>query len=413
MPCERWKGDVMMLAHEAIGRSQESRSGLRVATAMLIAFAAVAATVPLLRAQSERPSPLGARGCTASNEAILEYLRAFDTFFRGVGGTAAIALDRRIAFSGAWGMADLEHRVPVRPETRFFVASVTKAFTGVALLKLAEEGGIDLGAPIQRYVSAFGPASGEPVTPRLLAAHLGGVRHWKPEERDAAFLSRHYEGPLEVVPLFAGDSLVAPPGTRYVYSSPGYNVLAAAIEAASGSSFVDYVTNRVIRPAGLQHTQFDDIRRISPDRARGYSYWYPWFSRQSSDTLWRVPDFDYSVNVGGGNMLSTSEDLTRFGSALLAPGILNAMSLRLLRTPIADGSRWTYGFVVDSDSVGGTVLRITGSDPGYQANLFIYPDHRVVIALLLNSWGIRAQPPPRFADPVARLLAMCLGTDAP
>jgi CubicO group peptidase (beta-lactamase class C family) len=168
----------------------------------------------------------------------------------------------------------------------------------------------------------------------------------------------------------------------------------------------------VLAPAALQQPEFDDDRRIVPHRARGYSYWYPWFSRQSSDTLRRVPEFDYSLNVGGGNMLSTAEDLVRFGSALLAPGLLTATSLHLLRTPIAARSSWSYGFIVASDSIAGTVLRITGSDPGYQASLSIYLDRRLVIALLQNSWGIRATPPPRFLDPVAQLWRMCTGTTA-
>jgi len=401
------------VSRRAAYAARQRRFACRVVGTILTTFGTVYGIVPKLWAQAEsRPEASATQGCRVPRGQILDYLREFDSFFRGVGGTAAIALDGRITFSGAWGMADLEHRVPARPETRFFVASVAKAFTGVALLKLAEEGAIDLGAPIQRYVPALpvpGPGS---ITAQLLAAHLGGVRHWKAEEREAAFLSRHYEGPSAVLQLLAGDSLVSAPGTRYLYSSPGYNILAAAIEAASRRRFGDYVTDRVVRPAALQHTEFDDSRRIISDRARSYSYWYPWFSRQSTDTLRRVPEFDYSLNVGGGNMLSTSEDLVRFGSALLAPGLLNATSLRLLRTPIAAGSPWSYGFIVGSDSLGGTVLRITGSDPGYQASLSIYPDRRLVIALLQNSWGIRATPAPRFADPVAQLLSMCLGMNA-
>ena len=373
-------------------------------------FAAAVATLLGLLG-SDSPAQQGSP-CRAPADEMTRYLADYDAFFRGAGGTAAIALDRRIVYSGAWGMADLEHNVPAGLQTAFFVASVTKAFTGVALLKAAEQGRLSVGAPIATYLPEFAPPEGRSLTLSLLAAHLGGIREWRPEERTPAFLSTRHEDVADVLALLATDSLVSPPGTRYVYSSPGYNVLAAAIQTATGQLFQAYVTQQILGPLALNHTSFDDVRAIVPNRARGYSYWYPWFSRQASDTLRRVPAFDYSANMGGGNMLSTSEDLVRFGSALLAPGLLTAASLQMLRSRIAPGSNWTYGFTLSTDSAAGTLLRITGSDPGYQASLNIYPDRRLVIALLQNSWGVRATPPARYADPIATLVSMCLGTPA-
>jgi CubicO group peptidase (beta-lactamase class C family) len=344
---------------------------------------------------------------------MTRYLAEYDAFFRGVGGTAAMALDGRIVYSGAWGVADLEHNVPAGVQTTFFIASVTKAFTGVALLKAAEHGHLSVGAPVTTYLPGFAPPGGRSVTLSLLAAHLGGIREWRPDERTPAFLSTHHEDVADVLAFLATDSLVSLPGTRYFYSSLGYNLLAAAIQAATGQPFQAYVTQQILGPLALNHTSFDDVRAIVPNRARGYLYWYPWFSRQATDTLRRVPTSDYSANIGGGNMLSTSEDLVRFGSALLAPGLLSAGSLQMLRSRIEPGSNWTYGFTVSTDSVAGTLLRITGSDPGYQASLYIYLDRRLVIALLQNSWGVRATPPARHADPIGTLVSMCLGTPPP
>ena len=129
------------------------------------------------------------------------------------------------------GYADLEHRVPVTNETRFGVASITKAFTGLSLLKLREAGRIDLDAPIQRYVPAFPVKPGGVITPRLLAAHLAGIRHWG-QERNAALYARHFDDVNDVLALFKDDTLVAPPGTKASYSSYGYNLIAAAIQSA-------------------------------------------------------------------------------------------------------------------------------------------------------------------------------------
>ncbi|MGH2402981.1 MAG: serine hydrolase domain-containing protein, partial [bacterium] len=121
-------------------------AGHVVVAAATFAFASLAC-VRALPAQQGVPQP---KTCRLSREAMLAWLQEYDAFYRGVGGSAAIGLDGRIVFSGAWGMADLERGVPMTPATRLFVASVTKAFTGVALLKLAEDGRVDLDAPIQR-----------------------------------------------------------------------------------------------------------------------------------------------------------------------------------------------------------------------------------------------------------------------
>ena len=97
---------------------------------------------------------------------------------RNVGLAAAVSRDGKLLYSGRLGFADLERRVPVTPGTRFAIASVTKAFTGAALVTLAEQGRIDLDAPIQRYVPAY-PQKRWLVTARALAGHMGGVRHYE------------------------------------------------------------------------------------------------------------------------------------------------------------------------------------------------------------------------------------------
>ena len=97
---------------------------------------------------------------------------------RNIGLSVLVMLGGETVVAENLGFADLEHRVPVTSETRFGVASITKAFTGLALLKVHEAGRIDLDAPIQRYVPAFPVKPGGAITPRLLAAHLAGIRHW-------------------------------------------------------------------------------------------------------------------------------------------------------------------------------------------------------------------------------------------
>ena len=162
--------------------------------------------------------------------------------------------------------------------------------------------------------------------PRLLAAHLAGIRHWA-EERNADLYARHFDDVNDIITLFKDDTLVAPPGTKYSYSSYGYNLLGAAIQSASGVKYQDYVNREIISKLGLRSTGFDDVRRVLPNRARRYSYFHPWTFAVDSNAVYKVPDWDYSHNMAGGNMYSTAADLARLGRAIERPGLLSQQSL--------------------------------------------------------------------------------------
>jgi serine beta-lactamase-like protein LACTB, mitochondrial len=156
-------------------------------------------------------------------------------------------------FREATGHANLESAISADPAMAFSIASITKAFTGVALLKLVEAGRIDLDAEIQRYIPDFPRhPTGRPVMVRMLAHHLGAVRHWGPE-RDKLLFAKHFDDVHDILSLFRGDPWVPDlePLARPSYSSYGYNALGMAIQSASGRSFQQYLSEDVLRPLGL------------------------------------------------------------------------------------------------------------------------------------------------------------------
>lgn len=348
-----------------------------------------------------------ARACQAPRASFQRVLARADSIFAGVGSQAAILRDGELVVTVENGWSDLEHRVPVTADTRFQVASVTKAFTGMALLKLREDGRIGLDRPVQEYVPSF-PQKHGMITPRLLAAHLGGIRHYQEEERTPNFLFTHYDHVTDALVLFGEDALAATPGTQFIYSSYGYNLLAAVISGASGVEFDEYIRAVFIEPLGLTRTQFDNALRPVDGRARGYTYYHPWHSRSADSLLLRVPAFDYSYNMGGGNMLSTARDLVYLGRAAIRPGLLEPESISLLSTPIRpEQSRWSFGWAIE-DSTGRLRLRSEGSVPGFQATIEAYPAEDVVVALLVNSWG--KWPADRATAPnvMRELVTLCL-----
>jgi CubicO group peptidase (beta-lactamase class C family) len=305
---------------------------------------------------------------------------------RNVGTSVAVLADGQLVYSAGFGLADREANRPVRRDTRFGIASITKAFTGLALLRLTAEGRIDLDAEIQRYVPDFPRHVAGPVTVRHLAAHLGGVRHWGRERNDSLY-RRHFDDVREILALFKDSAYARPPGGGYSYSSYGYNLLAMAIQAASGVPYTRYVEQKVIEPLGLQSTAFDDVRRHSARDATRYS-WYDLVRFSDLENPVRVPDWDYSHNMGGGNMVSTAEDLVRFGRAVRSPGLLREDELRLLHTrPVIGGveSGMSFGWFVRSS--GPRRLAIGGSNAGLQAGLVAFLDRDLVVAAVTNTWG--------------------------
>ena len=367
------------------------------------------------------PRELAAQGspqlatCRDRRQALKAAVADIQRRQRNIGLSALVMLGGEAVIAENLGYADLEHRVPVTNETRFGVASITKAFTGLSLLKLHESGRIDLDAPIQRYVPAFPVKPGGVITPRLLAAHLAGIRHWG-QERNAALYARHFDDVNDIITLFKDDTLVAPPGTKASYSSYGYNLIGAAIQSASGVKYQDYVNREIISRLGLKNTGFDDVRRVLPNRARRYSYFDPWTFAVDSNAVYRVPDWDYSHNTAGGNMYSTAADLARLGRAVEQPGLLSKESLDLLyRRPAVGAVQATmsFGFFVTDSTAPHRVLSIGGSNAGLQSGLSVYPDQDLVIVVLANTWGIGSNSGEMNGVFPARLAAICMGWPEP
>ena len=313
--------------------------------------------------------------------ALVDSLRAelLDTMEQaGVPGVSiTVSRDGRILWSEGLGWADLEQRVAVTPLTRFRVGSVSKSLTSAALGMLVEQGRLDLDQPVQRYVPSF-PVKRWPVTTRQVAGHIAGVRHYRGDE---FAMNRPFPTVSDGLTIFADDSLLFEPGTAYRYSSYGYNLLSAVIEGASGTPFLEYMGTHVFGPAGMRQTVPDFVDSLIPFRARWYS--------GDQDSVINAMFVDNSYKWAGGGFLSTTEDLARFGFAMLDDKLVSRKTRELLWTSLAleDGKATGYGlgWGVGQDRAGRSRAMHSGGSMGGTAYLVIYPDERVVVALLANS----------------------------
>ena len=293
------------------------------------------------------------------------------------GFALAVAVDGRVVWSEAFGYANLETHRPATAATQFRIGSVSKSLTADAVAQLYEQGKLDLDAPIQRYVPTF-PEKGGVITTRLLGGHLAGIRHYQGNE---FLLNQPYSTVTAGLAVFQNDPLVAPPGTRYSYSTYGFNLISAVVEGASGQQFLAYMSRHVFQPLMMSSTAPDRNDSLIPNRTRFYE-------RTKSGEFVPAPTVNNSYKWAGGGFLSTAEDLVRFGTAHLAPGYLRAATLDLLFTPqrTSSGETTPYGigWFVATDTLGHRTVFHGGSSIGGTTVFGVDRDSRVVIALVTN-----------------------------
>ncbi len=291
-----------------------------------------------------------------------------------------VSVDGKLVYSEGFGYADLEQRVPVWPTTKFRIASISKPLTAVGLMELVEAGKVDLDAPVQKYVPSF-PDKGAVITVRMIGGHLGGIRHYQGDEFN---MQKHYATVTEGLKIFENDPLVAPPGTKFNYSSYGFNLMSAVIESASGENFLSYMQTHVFTPLGLIHTTPDQNAQIVEERSRFYEL-------PKDGGVQNAPYVDNSYKWAGGGFLSTAEDLTRFGTAVLQPGILNAQSLKTMltsqKTKSGEETGYGIGWGIHKLPSGKVIYEHSGGAVGGTSKLIIYPDSRLVIAVIANVTG--------------------------
>ena len=293
------------------------------------------------------------------------------------GLSIAVSVDDSVVWSEGFGFADVRRRIPVLPSTRFRIGSVTKVLTATAAARLSEEGRLDLDAPIKRYVPSF-PDKGKTITIRQLLGHLSGIRHYG---RGEFFNNHSYQSVGEALTVFQNDSLLFAPGTRYRYSSYGYVLVSAAIENAAGKDFLTFLKEDLIEPLSLTSISPDYNDTLDATQAIPYSL-------DSLGNFILSPFNDNSIRWAAGGFLSTANDLVKFGATLLTDRFLNNDTRKVLFTSqtTSDGKQTGVGlgWRVGKDSLGSQYFHHGGQSIGGRAILLIYPDSKVVVAILAN-----------------------------
>ncbi|HYP29672.1 MAG TPA: serine hydrolase domain-containing protein [Blastocatellia bacterium] len=329
-------------------------------------------------------------------DAVIEEQRAK----LGIPGiSVAVATDGHLSYSKGFGMADLENSVRTGVNTVYRTASIAKPLTATAVMQLAEQGKLDLDAPIQKYCPAF-PEKQWPVTARQLLGHLGGVRHYKASGESNG--TTYYYTIEDSLRIFKDEPLLHEPGTKFNYTTYGYSVLGCAIEGASGARYEDYMREHVFGAAKMERTRIDNHRFIIPDRTRGYMRLdqtthalLPAFLKAQVKVgqIFNAPLHDTSMKVPGGGLVSTAPDLVSFGLSMMN-GLLVKPSTRdqmWTAQKLRDGSPTSYGLgwgVGEVPGMKGVALYShSGGQAGTSTMLYLIPGKNLVIAGMCNLQG--------------------------
>ena len=393
---------VMNSGHNPSGRSL---TGLPLAMGLMVAFTlsgcgSGGSDLP----PKEVPGPgSGLEASVAQYHADLQRWAAF-----GFSGAVLVARDDRILLSSGYGYADRAQQIPITPQTQFDIASLGKAFTAAAILVLRQEDKLDLRDSIAVIFPDLPPDKAA-ITVHHLLTHTAGIEDFgdenEPVNRDT------------LVKKIFSEPLVYEAGTTYAYSNLGYSLLAAIIEILSGQAFEDFLTQALFEPAGLQHTTFTWLK-ANPERDRialgygGYQHKPKGENPHDRTASWR--------HRGGGNVISTTEDLLRWYRALRSGRILDQTSLDLMfkahTTAEADFLNYGYAWRMQKTAGGRHLIWHSGLETPYSAMLRDYQEEGVVFIFLSNLavGGVTMRevlvPPSRSGPPSAKLFAEAIAT---
>jgi len=322
--------------------------------------------------------PLTAEQAKTELDAYLDRLAEPEIF----SGTALLARNGEVVFEGARGIADRNHGVPMRLDTKLNLGSMNKMFTAVVIGQLVDEGKLSFQDPVSKFLGGKGWTRADLSKVRVehLLSHTSGLGSYFNENyrRTARQLLRNVD---DYKPLVAEETLAFEPGTKWQYSNTGFLLLGAVIEAVTGKDYFDVVRERVYRKAGMKDTDCYDVDRVVPNLAVGYSR-----ERTSQGVRWSANTFEHVIRGGpAGGGYSTVGDLLAFAEAMRQGKLVTAATRDQMWSakPDLSSPEYGFGFGIRTGALGRSVGH-SGGFPGISSVLDIYPDTGWTIVVLSN-----------------------------
>jgi len=317
---------------------------------------------------------------------------------QSVSMSGAMTIDGKLAWAGTVGLAKVSPEKKATVETQYRIGSISKPVTAVALMRMVEEGMIDLDAPIHNYLPDY-PRHTEDMTARQLVSHMSGIRHYTYDfskfPPTDGYSNVAYVDANAALVQFKDDDLLFEPGLGFSYSTHGYTLLSAVMQAAGGKRFETLVEELVTKPLGLTRTKAENLLQTRAELAGFYN---------SDDGLYGLtPEQNLSNKVAGGGIVSTPTELVTMGAALLNGSLLTQKSFAdmVKVQPMFDGSKnpQYYGLgwrhyetsrIIDKDHKV-DIIHHGGVAEGAVSFLMMVPDHNISVAIISNGKGAKTR----------------------
>lgn len=320
--------------------SATSRRRTRLAatgTAVVLALLAPATAATAAPAAPSSPAATAAAHHTGlDREALARTLEKLHD--AGMPGAYSAVRDGAASWQGASGVADVKTGRPATPQLQHRIGSVTKTFTAVAVLQQVGEGRIELDAPIGRYLPDLVPGErGRKITVRMLLNHTSGIADYayalwkKPEDLETQRL--HRWDPRELVRLALAAPPTGKPGEAHHYANANYVLAGLLLQKVTGQAPEKYISDHVIRKAGLRHTHFPRSARLTGPHSKMYEALFGLFDPPREFSV-----YDMSWAGTAGSLVSTMDDLNQFYRSLLTGKLIGQAELRQMKTTVPTGT---------------------------------------------------------------------------
>lgn len=296
----------------------------------------------------------------------------------GPGCAALVARKGEIIYHKAFGMADLELHVPMRPEMIFRLGSITKQFTAVAILQLEEAGKLSVKDSITKFIPGY-PMHGRVITVEHLLTHTSGIKSYTGMKEWTAEVRRR-DMPLDtLIAFFRDQPMDFDPGEKWSYSNSGYVLLGKIIEVVSGMPYDRYLDEKIFKPLELKQTAYDTTLKIIRNRAKGYG---------KGDRGYEHAEYlSMTQPHAAGSLISTVEDLYRWYTDLGSGQIIGRSQLDKAFTPFAtnDGKETDYGYGwFIGDLYGSKVIHHGGGINGFLTMGIWVPSEELFVGIFSN-----------------------------
>ena len=323
-----------------------------------------------------KANPASAKSVTARVDKLFVEWNRSDS----PGCSLGVSRNGIVVYDHGYGMANLELGVPITPESVFHVASISKQFTALSIMLLAQRGQLSLDDDVAKYIPEWAD-HGNRVTIRHLLSHTSGVRDGFTLHELNAARDNVFDNEVMVKILARTRALNFTPGTEFQYNNSTYALLASIVKRVSGQSFRSFTDANIFKPLGMTHTHFhDDPSIIVPNRAWGYH-------RDAAGLQVSLHSYLNHI-VGNTGLMTTARDLLLWEQNFADPRVGDKALIAAMQTPVIP-TGWSdksfYGLGLEIDEYRGLrTIGHGGGDGGYAAYVVRYPDQGFAVALMCN-----------------------------